>query len=105
MAFVDFRWAGWVSCSPEGGSLQPRSSFEASQPADAAEVSRDSEAPSTSVSVEPMPFGGPFFARLLALYIAGFLSTSCIILGAWFLVMKPAQPAGAPQPPSAEAAP
>lgn len=36
-----------------------------------------------------VPWGGPEFLRLLALFFGSFLATCCIILGGWYLVLRP----------------
>lgn len=36
-----------------------------------------------------VPWGGPEFLRLLALFAGSFIATCCIILGAWYLVLRP----------------
>jgi hypothetical protein len=89
----------------EGGCLQPGTSTEAG----AAGENKPVDAPAGTTTIMPVvrsePFGGPFFMRLLALYMAGFLATTSLILGSWFLVMKPADATSAPPSAPASAVP
>lgn len=85
--------------------MQPRTSTEQGE----ARENERADAPGGATTITPVvrsePFGGPFFMRLLALYLAGFLATTSLILGSWFLVMKPADAPSAPPSAPASAVP
>ena len=83
--------------------MQPRTSAEASTGSEQkAELAASGEL-TISPTVRAQPFGGPFFARLLALYLAGFLATTSLILGSWFLMLKPSDvPSAPPSAPASE---
>lgn len=74
--------------------MEPSSSLVPAEERAATHADASPESP-RGTDVVGIPWGGPEFLRLLALFSGTFLATSCFILGAWYLVLRPAPVAGA----------
>ncbi|MCO4746508.1 MAG: hypothetical protein KC912_17050 [Proteobacteria bacterium] len=68
--------------------MEPGSSLVPAEKRGATHGEGTQDAP-TPPDVVGVPWGGPEFLHLLALYAGSFIATCSIILGAWYLVLRP----------------